>query len=173
MMNELDRKMNELDKENADIAKKYFSNGTVLQQMFDVVRKKLEISEPMGNYDSDIMIFIDDDLSLNNEVINMIKKFYDVNNKNMYDVYITSVHKTSNDKINSALAQKEIQILKPKRIIYLGVEPSNKNSHFISKVELDIFKKSIGHADLINTQEYVDVKNKFIKLMKYIITGVD
>lgn len=172
-MNELENRVNELDDQNAAVAKKYFTNGDILQKIFDVVRKNFDIIEPMGNYDSDIVILINDDLSLNNNVIKIIKKFYDVNNRNMYDTYITSYSKTSNDKINTTLVQKEISILKPRRVIYLGMNSLNGDNHFLNKVEFDLFKSSIGNADLIVTPEYAAVKNKFVQLMKYIITGVD
>ena len=39
-MSELDNRINELDENNAAVAKRYFTNGDILQQIFDIVSKR-------------------------------------------------------------------------------------------------------------------------------------
>lgn len=164
----IEERLKELDDKDKQTVQKFFANSEILDKIFAVVRKNFELTEPMGNYNSDLMIVVNDDISLNNKVMQIVKAFFDTNGVNMYDTYITTYAKTNNDTINQTLIQKEIQVLAPRRIIGLGVDGC---SYSLTKTEYDLFKSCLGDAEKINTEEYKAIKVKFISLIKYIITG--
>ena len=164
----IEERLKELNEKDKQIVQKFFTNSEILDKIFAVVRKNFELIEPMGNYNSDLMIVVNDDISLNNKVIQIVKAFFDTNGVNMYDTYITTYAKTNNDTINQTLIQKEIQVLNPRRIIGLGVDGC---SNSLTKEEYNLFKSCLGDAEKINTEEYKAIKAKFISLIKYIITG--
>ena len=162
----LDDRLKEMSSEDKNTTERYFKNSEILQKVFNVVRKNFQLTDPIGNYDSRLFLIINDDISLNNPVIKIIKSIYECNNTDMYDTYITLYKKTNNKQINDMLIEKELQIMQPVKVVSLGY---NYGSHYISEEDYLFFASCIGDKEKIKQQRYLKIKTQFIELLKYII----
>lgn len=169
-MNKYEENSNSLCIANKEIKDKYFTNGEIIQKIFDVVRKNFIVIDSLfSNYSSDIMIIINCNMTIINTITEKIKEFYDDNNEDFYDIYLTTYKKTINEKINKTLLQKEIEIINPSKALYLGFD-FDCPTYSLSKVELDLFISGINDLSKMKKPEYECVNNKFISLLKYAIT---
>lgn len=169
-MNKYKESSNSLHIANKEIKDKYFTNGEIIQKIFDTVRKNFIVSDSLfGNYASDTMIIINGSMTTINIIVEKIKDFYDDNNADFYDIYLTSYEKTINEKINKTLLEKEIQIINPSKVLYLGFD-FDYPAHNLSKVDLDLLVLGIDDLNKMKTHEYECANKKFILLLKYAIT---
>jgi len=173
-MNNYEKNINSLHIANKEIKDKYFANGEIIQKIFDVVRRNFMISDSLfGNYASDTIIIINSSsMTVTNIIAEKIKKFYDDNNADFYDIYLTIYEKTINEKINKTLLQKEIEIINPSKVLYLGFDFDYPISA-LSKVDLDLFISGIDDLNKIKTSEHEGVNKKFISLLKYAVKKND
>lgn len=99
---------------------KYFRNGELIQKIFDAARKNFDFNDSVfGNYASNTMMIIECDSNEVDMVLDKIKEFYNDENADFYDMYLTLYKKTINEKINDALIEKEIEIINPDKILYM------------------------------------------------------
>lgn len=165
-MNKYEENINSLYTLNKEFKEKYFTNGEVIQKIFDVVRKNFILNDSLfGNYASDTMIIINGSI---NNILEKIKDFYDDNNADFYDIYLTLYEKTINEKINKTLLQKEIEIINPSKILYLGFDFDHP-ARALSKVDLDLFISGMDDSNKIETLEYESANKKFKSLLKYAV----
>jgi len=162
--------LNSLCMESKESKYKYFTNGDLIQKIFDTVRKNFRVSDSLfGNYASDTMIIINGSMTMIDIIEEKIKKFYDDNNVDFYDIYLTIYEKTINEKINDTLIQKEIEIINPSKILYIGFD-LDYPTIALSKVDLDLFISGIADSRKAETPEYECVNKKFTSLMEYGVT---
>lgn len=168
----MQERLNSLDRDDKEFAEQYFAKRNAIDSLFNVIRSKFAFKEPFGNYNSKVIIVVDFD-KMDDKILKLIKRFYEINSKDFYDIYITPYNKTGNDKIDSKLLEKEIEFIQPERVISLGHDNLNLGSNSISmnKVDYDFFYNCIGHKDLISSDEYKSKKVMFTSMMKFIITG--
>ncbi|WP_459482588.1 hypothetical protein [Clostridium saccharoperbutylacetonicum] len=151
---------------NKGIEDKYFANGEIIQKIFDVVRKNFILKDSLfGNYAADTIIAINLNESKLSIIEERVKEFYDRNGADFYDIYLTLYEKTNDDMINNKLLEKEIQIIKPRKIIYLGFD--NCSGPALSEKELEILVSGISDFNKKDTPEYKYVNDKFKLLMEY------
>jgi len=166
MMNN-EEKLKSLHIVNKKIKNRYFANGEIIQKIFDAVRKNFILKDSLfGNYAADTIIAINLNESKLSIIEERIKEFYDRNGADFYDIYLTLYEKTNDDRINKTLLQKEIEIIKPRKIIYLGFD-YNCSGPTLSEKELEILVSGISDFNKNDTPEYKYVNDKFKLLMEY------
>lgn len=165
-------KLETLNENDKDLASSYFNKFSMLDKLFDVVRSKFEFKNPFGNFNSDVCVIIDYE-KLDNKIIKLIKKFYEINGQEFNSIYITPYHKTINDKINDKVIYKELEIIAPSRVINFGIDNLNLSSESLTmnKSDFDFFYDCIGDKDKITSDKYKSIKAQFTEMMKYIILG--
>jgi hypothetical protein len=171
-------KLETLSAEDRELANSYFTKAYKVENMFEIVRKSLPIKDPIGNFNSDIVCILDFD-KVNDKVIRIMQKVYEINHKNIFDIYITPFRKTTNMDVNNKLLQNELLIVSPKRIVSLGAEgidpgmklPSVEHTYWMSKERFDTFVECVGDAEKMKTPEYLKVKESFNEAMKFMIMG--
>lgn len=167
-MNKYEENSNSLHIANKEIKDKYFANGEIIEKIFDAVRKNFMLNDSLfSNYASDTMIIINCSTDMTEILTEKIQEFYDDNNEDFYDIYLTIYAKTINEKINQTLLQKEIEIIKPSKVLYLGFDYP---IHALSKSELDLLLFGIDDTDKMKTIEYQFINEKFRELLQYAIT---
>lgn len=157
---------------------KYFSKELIINKMLDVVRLKYEtVAVPFGNFNSDSVIIVNFD-TINDKVLSLINKYYSVNSKkiekNFFSFYYTQLNKTPSDKINRMFLFKELEAIKPKRIIFLGVEPLDfiDNSievKHLTKEKLETFLKYQNAEESKDNEQYELAKKEFVDCLNYAI----
>ncbi len=161
-MNKHEEKLNFLNIASKEIKDRYFTNGEIIQKIFDVVRKNFVLNDSLfGNYAADTMIAINFTGPKLNIIEDKIKEFYEKRDADFYEIYLTLYEKTNEDRINKTLLQKEIQIIKPGKIVYLGFD-YNCSGYTLSKEELELLI-----SDKTDTSDYKYVNEKFTYLMEY------
>jgi hypothetical protein len=171
-------KLKTLKEDDRELANSYFTKAYKIENMFEVVRKSLPLKDPIGNFDSDVVCIIDFD-KVNDKIIKILQKFYEVNKDSVFNSYITPFHKTLNDNINLKLLTNELQIINPKRVLVLGVEGLNTDpimqqfkGERMSKENYELFVNSLGDKEMMKNPEYQKVKMEFNRMMKFMILGV-
>lgn len=159
------------DKEFTD---RYFKKTRAMDTLFQTVRKGMKCNNGIGNFDSDVVCVVDFG-SLNDKIIKVIKKFFEVNKQEFHNIYVTGYHKTISDKVNDKILAKELEIIKPKRVAVIGFDniTVDDSIDFMSmpKSSYDIFYNSLGNAEAASSEEYQQTKIMFSQMMKFIITG--
>lgn len=174
-MHKYEKNSDSLDIVNKEIEDRYFTNGEIIQKIFDAVRKNFAVNDLLfGNYASDIMIIINGGMPEVNIIVEKIKDFYEENNADFYDIYLTTYRKTINEKINKALLQKEIEIINPSKILYFGFDLNHtsvdKPSFALSKTDLDLFISAVEDFNEKEKHEYEQINKKFNVLLKHAVT---
>lgn len=168
-MNKYEENANSLCIVNEKIKNEYFVKGEIIQKIFNAVRKNFILNDSLfSNYASDVMIIINCSMDMVDIITAKIKEFYDENNADFYDIYLTTYEKTINEKINESLLRKEIEIINPNKILYLGFD-FYYQSYALSKDDLDLFISGVDEINIIKALEYERVNKKFILLLKYAI----
>lgn len=172
MDDKMKEKLNSINEEEKVAAEQYFTKRHAIESLFDVIRNKFKFKEPFGNYNSKVIIVVDFD-KMDDKIIKLIKRFYEINAKDFFDIYITPYNKTGHKAIDDKLLEKEVEFIKPDRIINLGYDGLNLGSESMSmsKSDYDYFLSCVGNKDLILSDEYKARKLMFSGLMKFIITG--
>lgn len=164
-------KLNSLNAEEREEAEQYFKKMNAVESLFSIIRQKFATRNSFGNYNSDVICVVDFD-NMDDKMIKLIQRFYDANNKSIFDIYLTPYNKTNSAAINDKVLAKEIECIAPKRVIALGVDNFNyPNSMSMSKADYEYFSKCVGNKELIQSDEYKQKKNTFTELMKFLITG--
>lgn len=172
MDNKMQEKLNSINEEERIAAEQYFTKRQAIESLFDVIRNKFKFKEPFGNYNSKVIIVVDFN-KMDDKIIKLIKRFYEINSKEFFDIYLTPYDKTGHKAIDDKLLEKEIEFIKPDRIISLGYDGLNLGSESMSmsKADYDYFLSCVGNKDLITSDDYKAKKLVFSSLMKFIITG--
>lgn len=166
-MNKYEENLGSLCIGNKEFKGKYFTNGEIIQKIFDVVRRHFVLNDSLfGNYASHTMIIINS--SKANIIVEKIKDFYDENNEDFYDIYLTTYEKTVNKQINETLLQKEVQIIKPSKVLYLGFD-FDYPILALSKTDLDLLISNVESLNNVEIPKYKRVNKKFISLLKYVV----
>ncbi len=171
-MSEYENKLNNLSENNKALASNYFTKAEMLEKLFGVVRSKFEFKSPFGNFNSKVVVVLDYD-KLDDKAIKLIKKFYELNGQEFNNIYLTPYHKTMNDAINAKLLSKELEIIKPDRVISLGHDIQSLCSESLSMSESDFkfYCECLNDKSKMKSNEYGVVKSSFTSMMKFIITG--
>lgn len=172
-------KVKELDHMDKVIFNNYFLKRESIDNLFDILRSKDMLKrESFGNVNAKIMFVIDFDKT-NDKCIDIIKKYYKVNNIDFYSSYFTSLDKTNNMKINKNLLIKELGILKPNRLILI----TDENLDFIAndlkyitmkRSDLDFFLNFSSIKDTATETQNIKRKeclDKLNKVMEFAILG--
>lgn len=122
-----EEKLNTLTNEEKKKFEIYSKKQTLINMLYDKVFKKIK-SEffPFGNCNSNVLYVIDFK-STNDEFMEIIKQFYKNNNLDFYSCYYTSYNKTPKKELNDIILNKEIEIIKPNKIIFFGVDDYKYN----------------------------------------------
>ena len=171
-------KLDTLKEEDKTLANSYFTKAHNVESMFEIVRKSLPLKDPIGNFNSEVVCILDFN-KVNDKIIKIIQKCYEINNCNIFDSYITCYNKTTSENINSKLLTNELLIISPKRIVVLGVSgvawteeiKSIEKSMWMSEEHYNLFIDSIGDKEKMQTEEYQKVKQEFNEFMKFMIKG--
>lgn len=171
-MSEYTEKIESLNEQDRILAKEYFTKAEMLEKLFGVVRSKFDFKNPFGNFNSHVVVVFDYN-KLDDKIIKLIKKFYELNGQEFLDIYITPYHKTTNDAINNKLLIKELEIMRPDRVISLGHDISNLCSESMSMNESDFkfYLECLEDKSKMTLEEYKGVRSSFSNLMKFIIKG--
>lgn len=171
-MSDYENKLNNLEPSDKALANDYFTKAAILDKLFGVVRGKFEFKNPFGNFNSKVIVVLDYN-KLDDKVIKLIKKFYEINGQDFNNIYVTPYHKTMNEQINNKLLCKELEIIKPDRVLGLGIDNVNLGSESfnMNKSDFDFFNDCLGDAEKIKLDRYKAIKIIFSEIMKYAITG--
>jgi hypothetical protein len=171
-MSEYENKLNNLSEDNKNLASNYFTKAEMLEKLFGVVRSKFEFKSPFGNFNSKVVVVFDYD-KLDGNIIKLIKKFYELNGQDFNNIYLTPYHKTINDAINAKLLSKELEIIKPDRVISLGHDIQNlcSESMCMNSADFKFYCDCLADKSKMTSKEYSIVKSSFTAMMKFIITG--
>lgn len=172
-------KLETLNENDKILANSYFTKAYKIENMFEIVRTSMKLKDPIGNFNSEVVCILDYD-KVNDKVIRVIQKFYEINNGSIFNAYITSYNKTSKEEVNTKLLTNELLIISPKRVLVLGASgvtwteeiKSIQGSMWISKEHFDTFIDCIGDKEKMETEEYKHVKQEFNDAMKFMIIGV-
>lgn len=172
MENKMKDKLNMLDEKEKETAEQYFTKRHAIEALFSIIRTKFTFKEPFGNYNSKVIIIVDFD-KMDDKILKLIKRFYEINSQDFYNIYLTPYNKTGNNKIDDKLLEKEIELINPDRVISLGYDNLNliSESMSMSKADYDYFYSCVGNKNLISSDEYKSKKVIFTDMMKFIITG--
>lgn len=171
-------KLDTLNEEDRKLANSYFTKAYKIENMFGLVRKNLPFKDPIGNFNSDIVCILDFD-KVNDKVIKIMQKVYEINHKNIFDIYITAFKKTDNIVIDNKLLANELLVISPKKLVGIGVRdinqsikaPSVEQTYWISKEQFDTFIECVGDVEKMKTPEYQQAKQYFNEAMKFMIMG--
>lgn len=165
--------MNDIDK---SICNNYFVKREAIDKILNVLRKNELIKrEPFGNANSKVCFVVDFEKT-NDKSIEIIKKYYEANNLDVYNSYFTPFEKTDNVNINIATLEKELAIIKPERVVFITNTsmPKVQGSMQITMSELDIvlkYGKIKDNATPTQKDEYTQAKAKLHKIMEFAILG--
>lgn len=171
-MSDYENKLNNLNEQNKNLANNYFTKSEMLDKLFGVVRSKFEFKNSFGNFNSNVVVVFDYD-KLDDRIIKLIKKFYELNGQEFNNIYLTPYHKTINDAINTKLLSKELEIIKPDRVISLGHDIQNLCSESVCMNDADFkfYCECLEDKSKMASDQYKNVKTNFTSMMKYVITG--
>lgn len=118
--------------------------------------------EPNFQVNSNVAIVVDHKFT-NEFIMNSIKKLFESNNCNWYDVYITPFTKSENKNVNVRLLENELKIVQPKRVLYLGFPVIVKygETYSISKERFDTFLM-MAQDETKRTDCYTALRNEFL-----------
>ena len=154
-----------------DADAKFFSNEEIINNMLDVVRKKYDITkESFGDFAPEV-IYIYDFEKTSDYGFKLIKEFYEVNNRSIYNgVYVTSYNKTNNKALNDNILKKEISILKPERVINISDFKIHGSTVFTLN-PCDLKKVSLFKYEKTKEDGFEDSKKNVVAAIKYGILG--
>lgn len=169
-------KLDTLDKTEKAICNNYFTKKEAIDKVLDVLRNNNLIKKsPFGNSNAKIFFVIDFDKT-NDRCIELIKKYYEANKLDIYSSYFTPFSKTDNAKINFSVLSKELEILKPTRVLFItdNVMPEMEGSVSMLRSELETllnYGKIKSELNEEQESERVRCLNKLHKLMEFAMVG--
>ena len=172
-MDKFKEKLNTLDDVHKRFSFNYFTKQEVLTNMTSMVSKSNKIIRSyFGNFNAKVCFVVDFDKT-NDLIIDLIKKFYARNNAEFYSLYITSYNKFGKKDIDEKFLTKELEVINPSRVVFLGDTVSGKfDSINLNKDELNVLIDCL--ADKENTKKhnnYKEVRENFIECIKFALYG--
>lgn len=142
MEEEMLEKLESLEPELRNQAELFFTRQSLLDNVYDLVRRKyaMQITH-FGSPNSKVIFFVDFE-NTNDDVLMLMKAFFDQNKLDFYSSIFVNVNKTDNKAMNEKIILKELEIIRPKRVVCLG--------DFDIKIPDTISYKSISNKDLKN-----------------------
>lgn len=179
-MNNLDvrfmNKLNTLEHSEKVACNNYFTKAEAIEKILEVLRTKNVLKRtPFGNPNAKVLFVVDFDKT-NEPCIEIIKKYYQVNNLDIYSSYFTQFNKTDSPKLNFGIIKKELEIIQPHRVIFItDVQmPEIEGSMSLSRSELE---EVLGYSKIkdIATPEQTEraklAKKKLHDTMVFAIMG--
>lgn len=154
----------------------YFTKRDAVKRVLDVLREKKVLKRsPFGNANGKVLFVVDFDKT-NDPCIEIIKKYYEINNLDIYSSYFTQFNKTDSAKLNFGVLKKELEIIKPQRVIFItDIEmPNIEGSVSIPRRELEEILKYGKIKDSATDEQKIAVaryKKKLHKVMEFAILG--
>lgn len=165
-------KLNTLDEYDKKLTYNYFTKFEAINNLFEIVlKKKKMIRGSFGNYNAKTVFVVNYD-NTNDKIISLIKKYYEINNADFYSIYITSIDKFCDRKLDLTLLSKEIQIINPNRVIVLGDDIDIPNGMSFSKDKLEELLLCLDDKERKeNSKIFNTVKDEFTNCIKYALYG--
>ena len=165
-------KLDTLEEHDKKLTYNYFTKFEAINNLFDIVlKKKKMVRGSFGNYNAKTAFIVNFD-NTNDEIINLIKRYYEANSADFYSLYITSIDKFNDTKVDLKILTKEMQIINPNRIIVIGSDVEMSNSVNFSKESLDeliLCLKDKERKD--NSKLFPTIRDEFINCIKYALYG--
>ena len=170
-------KINTMDKVDRAVCHNYFTKDEAIESVLNVIRSKglLERSG-FGNPNGKVVFVVDFDKT-NEPCINLIKKYYEVNNLDIYSSYLTQFSKTQRASLNFGILKKELEIIQPARVIFItdvnipDIDGSVKMSRTDLETMLGYGKIKNSNVNNDNTNNILAIKEYFHKVMEFAILG--
>lgn len=170
MFSAFEDKISTLNNTDKIISMNYFTKFEDYTKLLEIVlEKKPLIRNSFGNYNAKTVFVVEFD-NTNDPIIDLIKKYYNKNNRNFYSIYITPLSKFEDNVFDMKILTKELEIIKPKKIISLGVE-LQKASKSLSKDDLDAIKLYLKDKSNENTSNFEIAKNNLINCIAFAMNG--
>lgn len=170
-------KINSMDKVDKAICNNYFTKSEAIESVLNIVRAKgLLKRSGFGNPNGKVVFVIDFD-KLNEPCINLIKKYYEVNNLDIYSSYLTQFNKTQTASLNFGILKKELEIIQPARVIFItdvdipNIEGSVKVSRTGLETMLGCGKIENSNVNNDSNNNILAIKEYFHKVMEFAILG--
>lgn len=174
-MDKYKEKLDSLDDISRRSCYNYFTKSETIESLLDIIRAKMDVClEPYGNFNARVVYIVDFNKT-NDPILELIKKFYSLNNSDFYSLYFTPYNKTKVDAINQKILAKELEVIQPNRVIILGDFAPNTPASVMSLSckELDILLSCMADESVAKENEaaFNDVKEKFKSIIKFSIYG--
>lgn len=170
MCNNFKEKISSLDNSNKILSMNYFNKFDSYTNLLNIVlSKKNIVRNSFGNYNAKIVYIVEFD-NTNDPIIDLLKKYYSKNNRNFYSVYLTPLSKFENRELDMKILIKELEIIKPRKIISLGVD-FPKASKTLSEDDLKEIKKYLEDKSNKNTIEFEKAKNNITDCINFAMNG--
>lgn len=170
MESKFNDKINSLTNIEKIISMNYFTKFEAITKLFEIVlSKKCIIRNSFGNYNAKVVIVVNFD-NTNDPIIDLIKKYYDKNNRNFYSLYITPLAKFEDESIDMKILLKELEIIKPKKIISFGINLP-QSSISLSENDLNEIKKYLKDKSNENTISFKNAKVNLINCIRFAMNG--
>lgn len=171
-----EQRLNEMSQVERAACHNYFTKRDAINKVLDVVRNKNMLKRnPFGNANAKILFVIDFDKT-NDPCIEIIKKYFNVNNADPYMSYFTQFTKTDDNNVNFALLKKELEIVQPNRVVFITdmPMPEMEGAKSMTRQELEVvlnYAKIKDNATQEQQSQFQSVRTKLNALMQFAILG--
>lgn len=169
-------KLDTLEQAEKSACNNYFTKRDAIKRVLDVLREKRVLKRsPFGNANGKVLFVVDFDKT-SDPCIATIKKYYEINNLDIYSSYFTQFNKTDSAKLNFGVLKKELEIIKPHRVIFItDVEmPPIEGSVSMPRRELEEILKYAKIKDEATDEQKIAIaryKKKLNSVMEFAILG--
>lgn len=172
MNKDIEQAIGKLKGDDNAYANNYFIKKGFLETLYSQVRDKVKV-EPFGNANSKIMFAVDFESSSDN-IISLIKVYFERNGVTTYNAYFTQVNKSGSEKLDEVVLAKEIEIIQPNRIVIISDKefdfvPNTVKAHYLSKTKMD---RLCNRKELnLSKEETKLIMDEMTIAMKFAIRG--
>lgn len=166
------------DKSEANKSWNYYQRTNYILDLNDYLRAstKENIEIGFGNVLSGVVFVLD---TINNkDAMTFLRGLFKKLNMEYYDVYFTSLNKSSNSILNTDVLNKELKTINPKVVIcydnVAGALNINSEMHVINSNEFNYMLSKMNDMDNLSQEEKENlqtVKNKVWSELKHMIKG--
>lgn len=169
-MDKFNEKVNSLNNVDKIISMNYFNKFEAVTKLLEIVlSKKAIVRNSFGNYNAKVVIVVDFN-NTSDPIINLLKNYYEKNNRNFYSLYITPIAKFEDETIDMKILLKELEIIKPRKIICLGME-LKQASISLSEEDLNEIKKYLENKSNKGTTEFKNARTNLVNCIQFAMTG--
>lgn len=170
MSSKFEDKISSLTNIDKIVSMNYFTKFEAYTKLLEiVVDKKPLVRNSFGNYSSKVVFVVEFD-NTNDPIIDLIKKYYNSNNRNFYSIYITPLSKFEDNVLDIKILSKELEIIKPKKIISLGIDIPKSNKS-LSKSDLYEILQYLKDKSNKDTENFKIAKNNLLDCMNFAMNG--